>query len=235
MPKLATLPEKKLKLRTLEQKTKELNALYEKYKTCTACSLGLSRIKFVFGVGAPNSEVLFIGEGPGYSEDRSGEPFIGRAGQLLDKILGSIGLSRQLNAYIANIVKCHPMVNPQTPDERGNDRPPTPEEVATCSPILQQQIIILQPRFVVTLGSPSTKAVLRTAEGISKVRGKVVPFPVETFFSAPSSFSEEDLAPIQKTQVIPTYHPAALLRNPNLKADVWEDMKLLRDLLKKDE
>src|SRR4029079_6271814 len=130
------------------------------------------RIKFVFGVGNPNAEVLFIGEGPGYEEDRKGEPFVGKSGQLLDKMRAAIGVSRQTNAYIANIVKCHPMINPQTPDARGNDRPPNALEVETCSPILREQIAIIQPRVIVTLGSPSTRAILQTTEGISKLRGR---------------------------------------------------------------
>src|ERR1035441_725513 len=159
-----------------------LMALYERYKDCTRCSLGRTRIKIVFGVGNPASEVLFIGEGPGYEEDRRGEPFVGKSGQLLDKMLAAIGLSRQTNAYIANIVKCHPMTNPQTPDARGNDRPPSPEEVATCSPILLQQIAIMQPRVIMTLGSPSTKMVLHTKEAITGLRGKMVPFDVDYFY-----------------------------------------------------
>ncbi len=138
------------------KKAAALQALYEKYNTCTRCPLGNSRIKFVFGVGNPDARVLFIGEGPGYEEDRRGEPFVGKAGQLLDKMMAAIGLSRQ-TAYIANIVKCHPMVNPQAPELRGNDRPPTPEEVETCSPILQQQIAIIHPKIIVTLGSPSSR------------------------------------------------------------------------------
>jgi uracil-DNA glycosylase family 4 len=218
-------------------KATALNALYEQYKGCVRCSLGLSRIRFVFGVGHPNSRVMFIGEGPGYEEDRRGEPFIGKAGQLLDKMMASIGLSRQTNAYIANIVKCHPMTNPQTPEARGNDRPPTPEEVATCSPILLRQIAIIQPKVIMTLGSPSTKMVLKTVEGISKIRGRLFPFPVDAFYppstatddSAPPMLSAELRATLAEIQVLPTYHPAALLRNPDLKSDSWSDLKLLRD------
>jgi len=219
-----------------EQKPSALKALYEKYKDCTRCALGRSRIKIVFGVGNPNSEVLFIGEGPGYEEDRRGEPFVGKSGQLLDKMMAAIGLSRQTNAYIANIVKCHPMTNPLTPEARGNDRPPSPEEVATCSPILLQQIAIMKPRVIMTLGSPSTKMVLHTKDAITGLRGKVVPFDVDYFY--PEITIAEELkidAParesLRRTQVIPTYHPAALLRNPNLKPESWTDLKLLRDLL----
>ncbi len=222
------------------EKASALKALYERYKDCTRCLLGHTRIKFVFGVGNPNSEVLFIGEGPGYEEDRKGEPFVGKAGQLLDKMLAAINLSRKTNAYIANIVKCHPMANPQTPEARGNDRAPNPEEVETCAPILLQQIAIIQPKVIMTLGSPSTKMILHTKDGITGLRGKFVPFDVEYFY--PETLVEEPntvkIDPetrqaLQHTQVLPTYHPAALLRNPNLKPESWADLKLLRDTLAK--
>lgn len=219
-----------------------LAAVHAQYNECVRCPLGPTRIKFVFGVGHPASKVLFIGEGPGYQEDRLGEPFVGKAGQLLDKMLAAIGLSRRTNAYIANIVKCHPMADPSTPDARGNDRPPTPEEVASCSPILLRQIAVIQPRVIVTLGSPSSKMILRTTEGISKIRGKLFPFPVDAFYpdELPSTLDgdESSLPPrldsavrgrLRDIQVLPTYHPAALLRNPNLKGDSWTDLKLLRD------
>jgi DNA polymerase len=229
-----------------------LKALYEKYKTCTRCPLGPTRIKFVFGVGNPDSEVLFIGEGPGYEEDRRGEPFVGKAGQLLDKMMAAIGLSRQTNAYIANIVKCHAMSNPQTPDARNNDRPPAPEEVEACTPILLQQIGIIKPRMIMTLGSPSTKMILHTKDGITGLRGKLVPFDVDYFYpesaGEAAELFEEGKAPpeskvvkiasdtrqaLRRTQVLPTYHPAALLRNPNLKPESWADLKLLRETLAK--
>ena len=227
-------------------KSSALKALYDKYNTCTRCPLGESRLKFVFGVGNPDTPVLLIGEGPGYQEDHKGEPFVGRSGQLLDKMMEAIGFSRQ-TIYIANIVKCHPMINPKDPESHGNDRPPTPEEVATCSPILQQQIAIIQPWVILTLGSPSTKAMLGTTEGISKIRGKLYSMPM-TYFKAKvegkdlfgtgndddfTGLTPEQLAPLEKIQILPTYHPAALLRNPNLKKDAWEDLKLLRDTLQK--
>ena len=236
-------------------KAVKLKDLYERYKDCTRCPLGHSRIKFVFGVGSPDADVLFIGEGPGYEEDRRGEPFVGKAGQLLDKMLEAIGLSRRTNAYIANIVKCHPMANPQTPEARGNDRAPNPEEVEACAPILLQQIKIMKPRVIVTLGSPSTKMILKTKDGITGLRGRYFPFPVGQHYpmiaGAPaetSLFEEEgpkakrragaalqltdqERAELAKVQVLPTYHPAALLRNPNLKAESWADLKLLRGTL----
>src|SRR5262249_26297153 len=157
----------------------------------------------------------------------------GKAGQLLDKMIAAIGLSRQTNAYIANIVKCHPMANPQTPEARGNDRAPNPDEVDTCAPILLQQIKIMKPRVIVTLGSPSTKMILKTKDGITGLRGRYFPFPVEQHYPhgaavAGSLFEEEksdnrtvaltdtERRELAKVQVLPTYHPAALLRNPNL-------------------
>ncbi len=225
-------------------KNAALQELYSRYKDCTRCPLGHTRIKIVFGVGNPNSEVLFIGEGPGYEEDRRGEPFVGKAGQLLDKMMLAIGLSRQTNAYIANIVKCHPLANPHTPEARGNDRAPNPEEVEACTPILLQQIQIMKPRVIVTLGSPSTKMILKTKDGITGLRGKFFPFPIEEHYplavslalEVPSlhpavQLSDAERVQITKIQVLPTYHPAALLRNPNLKPESWTDLKLLRDIL----
>jgi DNA polymerase len=222
-------------------KTQKLQSLHEQYQDCVRCPLGATRIKFVFGVGNPEARVMFIGEGPGYEEDRRGEPFVGKAGQLLDKIMGAIGLSRE-NVYIANIVKCHPMQNPETPEARGNDRAPNAIEVETCSPILLQQIATIQPAFIVTLGSPSTRMMLQTTEGITKMRGRFFPFPVEGFFAAhDSAASATGAGPLtldgptrqilSQTKILPTYHPAALLRNPDLKADVWTDMKRLREAL----
>lgn len=219
----------------LSGKGAALAALYDRFKGCVACALGHSRIKIVFGVGNPESKVLFIGEGPGYEEDRRGEPFVGKAGILLDKMMAAIQLSRQTNAYIANIVKCHPMANPKTPDARGNDRPPEPEEVDTCAPILLQQIAIIQPLAIMTLGSPSTKMMLHTKDAITGLRGKLVPFDVDYFYSGECykgvEISAETRAALSKTRILPTFHPAALLRNPNLKKDSWEDLKLLRKVL----
>lgn len=195
------------------QKAAALQALYERYKDCTRCPLGNTRIRFVFGVGNAEAEVMLIGEGPGYEEDRRGEPFVGPAGQLLDKMLAAIGLSRPV-VYITNIVKCHAMVNPETPEARRNDRPPNALEVETCSPILQEQIAIIEPKMIMTLGSPASKAILQTTEGITKIRGRFFPLP-----GNPS------------IRVLPTFHPAALLRFPELKQEAWQDLKLLRDSL----
>lgn len=190
--------------------------LREKIGDCHLCPLGDTRIKLVFGVGNPNAEVMFIGEGPGFDEDRQGEPFVGKAGQLLDKIMAAIGLDRSM-VYIANMVKCHPMTDPTQPDKRGNDRAPSPEEMEKCQPFLLEQIRIINPKIIVTLGGVSSKALLGSTQGITALRGKIVEM---NFFP--------DAAPIK---VLPTFHPAALLRDESLKKAVWQDMKLLRDLL----
>jgi len=183
---------------------------------CQRCPLSASRIKIVFGVGNPQAEVMFVGEGPGFDEDRIGEPFVGKAGQLLDKILAAIDLDRS-KVYIANIVKCHPMIDPSDPEKRGNDRPPSPEEIEKCIPFLKKQIEAINPRMIVTLGAVATRALLNRSEGITKLRGKVVHADLV-----------EGRPPIP---VLPTYHPAALLRDPLLKKPVWEDMKFLRETL----
>ncbi len=203
-------------LDTLEQ----LNAHLQ---TCQLCTLGASRQKVVFGVGNPRAKVMVIGEGPGYMEDRKGEPFVGPAGQLLDKILASIGLSRQQQepawkwVYIANMVKCHPMVDPSDPEKRGNDRAPSEAEMEKCFPFLKQQIEWIQPALILALGATAAKALLKTSRGISLIRGQWFDFKVDDNASA--------------IQLLPTYHPAALLRNPDLKKETWEDMKKLRDAL----
>jgi DNA polymerase len=181
--------------------------------------LGDTRKKIVFGVGNPEADVMFVGEGPGFDEDRQGEPFVGKAGQLLDKIMAAIGLSRK-EIYIANIVKCHPMVDPSKSESRGNDRPPSVEEIEKCIPFLKEQILIVKPSFIVTLGATATKAILQKKEGISSLRGHFYDLNWDGFPSI---------------QVLPTFHPAALLRDETYKRPVWEDMKLLREALTRSE
>ena len=188
-----------------------LDNLKQDVSNCQKCSLGKSRLNAVFGVGDPYTDLMFIGEGPGFQEDHKGEPFVGRAGALLDKIIAAMGFSRQ-TVYIANIVKCHPMKNPSNPELKTNDRPPSSEEMQTCKPYLDKQIEIIAPKVIVTLGSSSTKALLQTEETISSLRGK---------------FKEYN-----GIKLMPTYHPAALLRNPNLKKDVWHDMQKVMAYLK---
>ncbi|OGR48470.1 MAG: hypothetical protein A2X33_02700 [Elusimicrobia bacterium GWA2_51_34] len=195
-------------------------ALSDEVSACRKCPLGHARIKAVFGVGSLKAEVVFIGEGPGYAEDHRGEPFVGRSGKLLDKILETVlGLSRG-QVYIANIVKCHPMKDPEHPESMGNDRPPAPEEISACRPYLEKQLTLIKPRCVVTLGSVAAKLILGETRGISLLRGKWYDYPNGLFGS-------------HALKVLPTYHPAALLRNPNLKRDTWEDMKMLKAFLER--
>ena len=200
----------------------EMAALAAEIRECRKCQLGNSRIHAVVGVGDPNAEIVFVGEGPGFQEDHQGEPFVGRSGQLLDKILETVlGLKRE-NVYIANIVKCHPMMNPEAPEAHGNDRPPTIDEISACRPYLDRQLMLIKPKCIVTLGSVATKVLLGVTQGISSMRGKWYDYPVELF------------GPGHPIKVLPTYHPAALLRNPNLKRDTWEDMKMLKTFIEQE-
>ncbi len=180
--------------------SEHLEAIREDLGDCTRCKLHKGRQTVVFGVGNPNADLMFIGEGPGYEEDRQGVPFVGPAGQLLTKIIEAIQLTRE-DVYIANIVKCRPPSN----------RDPEPEEIATCRPFLERQVSSIKPRVICTLGRVATQAMLSTEKALGRVRGQV--------------FSFGDAA------LVPTYHPAYLLRDPSKKKDCWEDMKLIRALL----
>lgn len=181
----------------------------KKAATCTRCSLAKSRIQVVFGTGSAHARLMFVGEGPGFEEDRIGEPFVGRAGQLLDSILRNLGTSRQ-EVYIANVVKCHPMRDPSRPDLRGNDRPPSEEEIAACFGWLARQIEIIRPKVICCLGGTAAKTLLRTTEGITRMRGQVRDWPARG-------------SPLLK--IVPTYHPAAILRNPDLGRFLEEDIR----------
>ena len=187
-----------------------LEQFRESIASCKKCALGKTRINFVFGTGNPAARLMFVGEGPGYDEDRQGEPFVGRAGQLLTKIIESIGMKRS-DVYIANTVKCHPMIDPLNPDKRGNDRPPAPEEIAQCLPYLEKQIAIIKPKCICCLGTWASRTLLATETPIGKLRGRFYDY--------------------HGISLLPTYHPAALLRNPALKKDVWQDMKMLKAAL----
>jgi DNA polymerase len=154
----------------------------------------------VFGEGNEKATLMFIGEGPGYDEDVQGKPFVGRAGQLLTKIIESIDLSRE-EVYIANIIKCRPPQN----------RNPEPDEIQSCHPFLMKQISVIQPKIICALGTFSAQTLLKTDVKITALRGK--------------------LYDLEGIKVIPTYHPAFLLRNPEKKREVWEDMKKIAEWL----
>ena len=179
----------------------DLTALNADAQSCIKCGLHEGRKSVVFGVGNPNADLMFVGEAPGADEDRQGEPFVGRAGQLLTKIIEAMKLTRE-DVYIANVLKCRPPKN----------RNPAPDEVETCSPYLLRQIELIQPKVIVTLGNFSAKMLLDTNIGITALRGEFHEY----------AYAKQDS---QVPVVMPTYHPAYLLRNPNAKRDVWEDMQ----------
>ena len=189
------------------QKTKQerLNELRTTYATCTHCPLKTGRTNVVFGAGNPDAKIMFIGEGPGRDEDTQGLPFVGRAGKLLNKILEAMELSRD-NIYISNIVKCRPPKN----------RAPLPNESETCkTKILLKEIEIIQPAIICTLGTIATQELLERPISISKIRG----------------IPQQLVTPTRKVLVIPTFHPAYLLRNPAKKKDVWADMQQILSFL----
>ena len=199
-------------------KTRALQELAEVIQTCTRCPLGATRLNAVPGEGNVNADVMFVGEGPGFDEDRQGRPFVGRAGQLLDKMILAMGLARE-QVFIANIAKCHPMVDPLHPDKHGNDRAPNAQEIACCRKYIEQQIAIVCPKYVVALGGVAAKALISDASSLGALRGK--------FHSL-----HLDNAELPKpVQIIATFHPAALLRNPNWKKDAWKDLQMVMDKL----
>lgn len=169
---------------------------------CSRCKLHtLGRRQVVFGVGNPDADLMFVGEAPGADEDEQGIPFVGRAGQLLTKMIGAIEMTRE-QVYIANVIKCRPPGN----------RNPEPDEVEQCEPFLFQQIDAIRPTVIVALGKFAAQALLRTQDPISRLRGRVYDF--------------------RGAKLIPTFHPAYLLRNPSSKRDAWDDLKKARDLLR---
>jgi uracil-DNA glycosylase family 4 len=178
-----------------------LEAIRADIGDCTRCKLHrLGRRQIVFGVGNPSADLMFVGEAPGADEDIQGIPFVGRAGQLLTKIIEAIGLSRD-DVYIANVIKCRPPEN----------RNPDPDEVETCEPFLFHQVDTIKPKVIVALGTFAAKALLKTQDSISRLRGRVYDY--------------------RGAKLVATFHPAFLLRSPDRKRDVWEDMKKVRALL----
>ncbi len=174
-----------------------LGTLHSQIAGCLKCPLGQTRTKFVFGTGNPSASLMFIGEAPGADEDLQGEPFVGRAGQLLNKILEAIHLRRE-EVFICNILKCRPP----------NNRTPLPEEVEQCLPYLRKQIALVHPKLIVCLGLTAAQNLLRTKESLTSLRGRVLEF--------------------EGTPLMVTYHPAALLRNPNWKRPAWEDFQAIQ-------
>ena len=172
-----------------------LESVKEELGNCKRCKLYRTRTNIVFGTGNPNARLMFIGEGPGEEEDLQGEPFVGRAGQLLTRIIEAMGLKRD-DVYICNVVKCRPPEN----------RAPEPDEISACRPFLERQIDAIKPKIIVALGNHAVHSLLNTVSGITKVRGQF-------------SYYKNNI------KLMPTYHPAYLLRNEGKKKEVWEDMK----------
>jgi uracil-DNA glycosylase len=177
-----------------------LEAVRHEIGDCQRCRLATTRKTIVFGQGNPNARLMFVGEAPGADEDEQGLAFVGKAGQLLTKIIEAIGMRRE-DVFIANAIKCRPPQN----------RNPEPDEVLSCQPFLEKQIDAIRPTVLVGLGKFGAHWLLKTAEPITRLRGR--------------------LGQYKGITVMPTYHPAYLLRNPGAKKEVWEDMKVVRSLL----
>ncbi len=178
----------------------ELEALRESIGDCQRCSLAKTRRKLVFGQGNPRAGLMFVGEAPGADEDVQGLAFVGKAGQLLTKIIEAIDLKRE-DVFIANVIKCHPPQN----------RNPKSDEIHSCQPFLERQIQVIRPKVLVGLGLFACQWLLKTGEPMGRLRGR--------------------LGEYEGIQVMPTYHPAYLLRSPSAKKHVWRDMKIVRSLL----
>jgi len=179
----------------------DLDDYFKEISECQKCALGATRNKFVFGDGDPQANLMLVGEAPGAEEDRLGEPFVGRAGKLLDKILKAINRSRTKDVYICNVIKCRPP----------NNRDPLSTEVEQCEPYLLKQIEIMRPKLIVALGRVAGKTLLKVEQPLKEMRGKL-----HDYFGTP---------------LIVTYHPAALLRNSNFKPATWEDFKWIKSIL----
>ena len=182
----------------------KLDEVKAKCLNCQKCALGKTRTNIVFSAGVPNNKLMLIGEAPGYYEDQKGEPFVGKAGQLLDKIFASVGLSREKDVYICNTIKCRPPEN----------RDPLPEEKAACREYLDAQLEILQPRIILLCGRVAVNSMLNTNQGITKLRGK--------WFEGPN-FSK----------MMPIFHPSYLLRNDSREKGspkwlMWQDIKEIK-------
>jgi DNA polymerase len=181
-----------------------LPGLREWIGDCRRCKLAEGRKTIVFGQGNPEARLMFVGEAPGAEEDEQGLAFVGKAGQLLTRIIEAMGLRRE-DVYIANVIKCRPPQN----------RNPEPDEVEQCEPFLFRQVDTIRPKVIVALGTFAARSLLKTMDPISRLRGRVYDY--------------------RGAKLVPTFHPAFLLRNPNCRREVWEDMKKVRTLLAEDQ
>ncbi len=194
----------------LADKPTALKVIREDIGDCQRCRLGATRTNLVFGVGDPQARIMFVGEGPGADEDAQGEPFVGRAGQLLNKMINAMGLRRE-QVYIANVVKCRPPQN----------RTPERDECDTCGGFLMRQLSVVRPQVVVALGATAAKYLLGTSDSMANLRGRVYEFHPVLPHAAPERDAEFT------TSLVVTYHPAYLLRDPRQKKEAWADLQLV--------
>ena len=199
--KIGQIDKNNIPLLTDKNRKRDLDQFCNSISLCKECELGNTRNNFVFGTGDPNADLMLVGEAPGEKEDCEGEPFVGRAGKLLDKILRAINKNRKKGVYITNVLKCRPP----------NNRDPLPSEVSKCEPYLLKQITMIQPKLIVALGRISGKTLLKKDIPLKNMREMI-----HNYHGIPLKV---------------TYHPAALLRNPNFKKYAWEDFQWVRDHL----
>lgn len=198
LPKKMKLMAKKSRpvIQELEKKFKNLNEIHQEIGDCKRCKLSKGRTHIVLGEGSESAKLVFVGEAPGESEDLEGKPFIGRSGQLLEKMINAMGLKRS-EVFICNVVKCRPPEN----------RNPENDEVGSCAPYLLAQLSVLKPKVIVALGKFASQTLLQTNTEISELRGRFHDF--------------------RGVKLMPTFHPAYLLRSPSSKKDAWEDLKIV--------
>ncbi len=185
-------------------KREQLVELYHQHAQCTRCDLHTTRTNFVFGAGNADSSIVLIGEAPGFEEDQQGKPFVGPSGQLLTKMLAAINLDRSEDVFICNTLKCRPPGN----------RNPSEDELSNCSPLLQKQLSILEPKAILILGKVAAQVLLQRSDALRTMRGKA-----HTVFGVPA---------------LVTYHPSALLRNSSLKRDAWADLQEFQKMIQEE-
>jgi DNA polymerase len=198
----------------LSDKPAALRVIREDIGDCTRCRLSQARTNIVFGVGTPQARIMFVGEGPGADEDAQGEPFVGRAGQLLNNMITAMGIRRE-DVYIGNVVKCRPPQN----------RAPERDECETCGPFLMRQISVVRPEIIVALGATAAKFLLGGTESMANLRGRIYDFHP----TVPQNAPERD--PDFTTKLVVTYHPAYLLRDPRQKKETWLDLQIVMKYL----
>jgi uracil-DNA glycosylase family 4 len=201
-----------------QDKPAALRVIREDIGDCTRCNLCRERTNIVFGVGDPHARIMFVGEGPGADEDAQGEPFVGRAGQLLNNMIQAMGIRRE-DVYIGNVVKCRPPKN----------RTPEPDECATCGPYLMRQILVVRPEIIVALGATAAKFLLSATDSMANLRGHIYDFQPMAHSALPQLAPERD--PEFATKLVVTYHPAYLLRDPRQKKETWLDLQMVMKYL----